>query len=261
MQTAFIIVLGIYLVATLFYLLRLITGKTILSALGLRVSMLAVIVQFFILLFHLISLPSPLVLTYLEYFQLSAFFLATTFIILCFKKKFYGSGPFVIALVVIFCVYSLTFDSSHLTSTALSTTGYLSFHLISIFLSLSFFSLGLIVAIMFLLSEKQVRSKKIGGIIAKFPSLAVLDETHYRALYAGFVFFTFAILMGAGHSKMLTGHYLANNLTQVGSILSWLFFAMFLNLRVCQGWQGHKGILLSFIGFASMIFLFIVGLK
>src|SRR5688572_15554543 len=106
MQTAFIIVLGIYLVATLFYLLRLITGKTVLSALCLRVSMLAAVMQFFVLLFHLISLPSPLVLTYLEYFQLSAFFLATSFIILCFKQKFYGSGPFVIALVDIFCVYS-----------------------------------------------------------------------------------------------------------------------------------------------------------
>ncbi len=261
MQTAFIIVLGLYLVATLFYLLRLITGKPILSALGLRVTMLGAVAQFLVLVFHLVSLPKPLALTYLEYFQLSAFFLTISFIILCFKKKFYGSGPFVIALVDIFCVYSLTFDNSDLTSQTMTASGYLSFHLISIFLSMSFFSLGLVIAIMFLLSEKQVQSKKIEGIVAKFPSLAVLDDTHYRALYTGFVFFTLAILMGAGHAKMMSGRYLANNLTQVGSIVSWLFFAMFLNLRVRQGWQGHKGILLSLIGFASMIFLFIVGLK
>lgn len=261
MQTAFISILAIYLVATLFYLLRLITGKTVLSALGLRVTMLGAVVQFLVLLIHLFSLPKPLALTYLEYFQLSAFFLATSFIILCFKKKFYGSGPFVIALVDIFCVYSLTFNNSNLTSATLGATGYLSFHLISIFLSLSLFSLGLIVAIMFLLSEKQVRSKKFSGIIAKFPPLAVLDETHYRALHVGFIFFTFAILMGAGHSKMVTGHYLTNNLTQWGSILSWLFFAVFLNLRARQGWQGRKGILFSLIGFASMVFLFTVGLK
>lgn len=261
MHAAFIIILGLYLIATLFYLLRLVTGKPVLSALGLRVTLVAAVMQFLVLVIHIFSLPRPFQLTYLEYFQFSALLLAVTFIILCFKKKFYSSGPFVIALVDIFCVYSLTFDNSILTLATLTPTGYLSFHLISIFLSLTFFSLGLIVAILFLLSERQVRSKRFEGIIAKFPPLAVLDETHYRALYAGFVFFTFAILMGAGHEKMLTGHYLTNNLLQVGSILSWLFFAVFLNLRARQGWHGHKGVLLSLIGFASMIFIFFVGLK
>jgi len=180
---------------------------------------------------------------------------------LCFTKRFYGSGPFFIALIDIFCILSLTLENPYSLAATVRGSGYLSLHLVCIFLSLTVFSLALITAIMFLLTEWQIKSKKFAGIVAKFPPLAVLDDIHYKALYVGFVLFTLAIITGAGYSKVTLGQYISNDPKQILSLTSWLFFAILLNFRIKRGWQGHKGILLSFIGFTSMILLFIVGLK
>jgi ABC-type uncharacterized transport system permease subunit len=258
---AFITVLSLYLFATLFYLLRLIFGKPVFSALALRVTMVGALAQLGVLVFHFIQMPKPWMLTYLEYLQLSALVLAVLFIVLCFTKRFYGSGPFFIAFIDLFCIYSLTLENPFLENLPRAGSGYLSIHLICIFLSLSVFSIGLVVALMFLLSERQLKHKQFDGIVSRFPSLAVLDSIHYKSLYVGFVLFTFAIITGAGYSKMMTGHYLANDSKQFVSIACWIFFAVLLNFRVRQGWQGHKGVLLSLVGFVGMVFLFILGLQ
>lgn len=260
MHYAFISILIVYLVATLFYLLRLIIGDPKLSAIALRITMVGAALQLGVLITHFVLGDQAIHLSYLEYFQFSALLLALVFIGLCFGKKFYGSGPFFIALIDIFCILSLTMDNPYLVGASARGSGYLSLHLSCIFLSLSVFSLALITAVMFLLSERQIRNKKFAGIVAKFPSLATLDDIHYKALYVGFILFTLAIITGAGYSKVMTGQYISNDPKQILSFLSWCFFAIFLNFRVKQGWQGHKGILLSFVGFASMILLFIVGL-
>lgn len=261
MHYAFISILIIYLVATLFYLMRLILGKPKLSALALRVTVVGAIAQLIVLVTHFIISPQSFNFTYLEYFQISSLLLAGTFIGLCFSKKFYGSGPFFITLIDVFCILSLSLENPYGIAASVRGSGYLSLHLVSIFLSLSVFSLALITAIMFLMSEWQIKHKRFEGIVAKFPSLAVLDNVHYKSLLAGFVLFTFAIITGAGYSKVVQGHYVSNDPKQILSFLCWFFFAVLLNFRVKNGWQGHKGILLSFIGFTSMILLFFVGLS
>jgi len=256
---AFILVLACYLIATVLYLLRLITNYEKLSAIALRVTMAAAVVHLIVLARHFLLMSYPFAPTFLEYFQVSALLLAVVFIGLCFFKKFYGSGPFFITLIDLFCIFSLTQVSYSLGLPAVKGYGYLFIHLSSIFLSMTVFSLSLVTAIMFLLSEWQIKNKSFHGIVRRFPSLAVLDDVHYKSLYAGFILFSVAILTGAGFSKIHTGHYVNNDIKQIMSIMSWFFFAMILNFRVRQGWQGHKGIVLSVSGFIGMVLLFIVG--
>lgn len=261
MTFAFISVLALYLVATLLYILRLLTGYKKLSAIALRVTVLAALEQSVVLGLHFSQLPRPWILTYLEYFQLSALVLSVLFIILCFTRRFYGSGPFFITLIDVFCIMSLTLDSPNLELTHTRGFGYLSIHLTSIFLSLSIFSIAMVAAIMFLLSEWQIKHKRFEGMVARFPSLAVLDQVHYKSLLMGFAIFTLAIFTGAGYSKMTSGHYISTEPKQILSFLSWGFFAILLNFRFKKGWQGHKGIWLSLIGFANLILLFLLGLS
>ena len=122
------------------------------------------------------------------------------------------------------------------------------------------FSIGLVAAIMFLLSERQIKHKNFEGIVARFPSLAILDNIHYKSLYVGFLLFSLAIITGAGYSKLTSGTYLTNDPKQWISLLCWFFFALLLNFRVRQGLQGRKGVMLSMVGFVGMTFLFFVGI-
>lgn len=260
MSYAFLAILFVYLFATSFYLLRLVFGSPKLAAIGLRVTLVGALLQMAVLGIHFVLATRPFVPTYLDYFQISALLLAIVFVALCFARRFYGSGPFFITLITVFCILSLTLKSPYSLLAAQRGAGYLSLHLVAIFLSLSVFSLALVTAIMFLMSEWQIKNKKFAGIVEGFPPLAVLDGVHYRALFIGFILFTLAILTGAGYAKMTTGHYVSGDSKQVLSLVNWIFFAILLNFRVKNGWQGHKGIVLSLIGFVGLVLLFFVGL-
>ena len=258
---AFVTVLIFYLLATFFYLLRLIVGRPIFSVLGLRATLVAAAVQFVVLALHVFTSGQPFFTSYLDYFQTSALILATLFILLCFAKKFYVSGPLFIVLIDVLCILSLTYDNPVILQVVARGRVFLVFHLIAIFLSLPIFAMGLISALLFLIEEQQIKNKQISGWVAKLPPLVELDDVHYKALYTGFLLFTFAILMGAGYAKMTTGHYLVESAKEVLSILLWIFLAVLLNFRMRQGWQGHKGVLLSLVGFVGMLLLFFVGFK
>lgn len=236
-------------------------GKPLFSAIGFRVTLVGAVLQLAVLATHWYGTRETLFATYLDAFQVSAFLLVLVFISLCFTQKFYGSGPFFITLIDVFCILSLTLENPYSITSTLPGFGFLYFHLASIFLSLSSFSLGLVTAIMYLIAEHQLKSKKFIGLAARFPSLAALEEIHHKALYFGFILFSLAIITGAGYSKIRTHHYLDDDPKQILSVLSWLFFAVILNFRVRRGWLGHKAVILSLVGFASMAFLFFIGIK
>lgn len=254
-MTAFVL----YLIATIFYFARVIFNSSRFSALALRVTMVAALMQTITLVYWLFHSEMSR-LDYDDAFQLSSWILALAFIGLCFFKKFYVSGPFFIVVIDVFNLLSFTLKNPHLNDLSSHGLAYLYVHLFAIFMSLAIFTVGLIVAIMFVMSVRQLKAKRFEGLVQKFPSLVVLEEVHYKSLYVGFMLFTLAIVTGAGYSKVMTGHYIGADVKQVLSIVAWIFFALFLNLRVRQGWQGHKGVLLSFIGFAAMILLFLIGL-
>lgn len=256
----FIIILALYLASTLCYILRLIIDKPVLSVLGLRGVVLAAFLQTLTLGFHFLR-AEEVFSTFLDYYQLSALILSYTFIILCFKKRFYASGLFFLIPIDLLIILSLTHQNPYALKIPWPLYGYLWTHLISIFLSLAVFIVGMVSAVLFLISERNIKAKKLGGWVSRLPSLAVLDDIHYKAVTLGFVIFSLAIVTGAGYSKVLTGHYISDDLKQGLSIILWIFFAVILNFRVRKGWQGHKGILLSLIGLIALVLLFFIGLK
>lgn len=251
--------MALYLLATLFYLLRHILSSTRLGALGLRSVLLASVVQIILFIGRFAS-GLPLFETLSDYFQLSAVVLAMSYVVLCFTKRFYSAGLLFLAPINLLLILSFIPNEGLSISQAAPGHGYLFLHLVSIFLSLPIFCVAFVSAVMFLMLEQKIKSKHLSGLVSRFPSLAVLEEIHYRSIYVAFLLFTFVIFSGAGYAKMMTGHYITGDLKQILSVLSWVLLAVFLNFRVSQGWQGHKGIILSFAGFASVLLLFIVGL-
>src|SRR3990167_3344527 len=128
-------------------------------------------------------------------------------------------------------------------------------HLIFIFTRMIIFLISFAEGIIYLVSEYRIKNKRIGGWFDKLPSLETIERNHNKLLNIGFVFFTLGIITGGGWSKSATGYYVSNNFQQIGSFVLWIFFAIFLKLRVSRGWVGHRGILLSCIGFVAVIIL------
>lgn len=256
----FVVILFAYLLVTALYLLRLVFNRPRIAAVALRLCLFTLLVQGVTLFLHFFGGTHSPFSGYFDYYQTSAWLLACLFVGLCFAKKFYGAGPLFMLAIDVFCILSLTHENPYSFTTSLPGYGFLFFHLSSIFLSLVFFIVSFVSAILFLISEHQIKKKISVGWVARLPSLHEMEFVQYRSMTLGFALFTLSILTGAGFAKINTGHYLSSDSKQVVSLLIWFFFCIFLNWRVQQGWRGHKGVVLSLFGFAGLILLSFLGL-
>jgi cytochrome c-type biogenesis protein CcsB len=82
-----------------------------------------------------------------------------------------------------------------------------------------------------------------------------MDEIGYRAVLIGFPVFTLGALIFA----MIWAHEAWSRFwgwdpKEVWALITWLFYAAFLHLRLSQGWEGKKSAWLAVIGFIIIMF-------
>ncbi|MFJ7754173.1 c-type cytochrome biogenesis protein CcsB [Peribacillus muralis] len=91
--------------------------------------------------------------------------------------------------------------------------------------------------------------------IVKNVNLSLLDEISYRSVLIGFPIFTLGALVFAMiWAQVAWTRFWGWDPKEVWALITWLFYAAFLHLRMSKGWQGEKSAWLAVIGFAIMIF-------
>lgn len=254
----FLLVLGLYFTAILAYLFRVIFFKPGLSVLAFRLTVIGFATHLVVFIPHLLRQGYPYLVSSFENLQLISLMIIFIFILLCLFYKFSLTGVVMIPLSVIFYIRSLGARPSDGKILELVQNPWAFVHLTSIFMSMAVFMVSFIVGLIYIASELRIKNKKRGGIFDRFPSLETLDTVHYRALWIGFIIFTIGIITGAGWSKSTLGVYVSTNMQQLLSLAAWIFFAVFLNLRVPQGWIGRRGVVLSSVGFVALIILIVL---
>lgn len=94
---------------------------------------------------------------------------------------------------------------------------------------------------------------------AKKANTRLMDEIGYRAVIIGFPVFTLGALIFA----MIWAHEAWSRFwgwdpKEVWALITWLFYAAFLHLRLSRGWEGKKSAWLAVIGFVIIMFNLIV---
>lgn len=108
---------------------------------------------------------------------------------------------------------------------------------------------------------EQVAAAGDRSMLAKLPSLAVLDRVAYRTAIIAFPIFTFAIISGAMWAEAAWGRPWNWDPKEIGAFVSWVCYACYLHARATAGWRGVRAAWISVIGFATIIFnLFFVNM-
>ncbi|AOV08095.1 c-type cytochrome biogenesis protein CcsB [Sporosarcina ureilytica] len=94
--------------------------------------------------------------------------------------------------------------------------------------------------------------------LSKKANTQLMDEIGYRAVLIGFPVFTLGGLIFA----MIWAHEAWSRFwgwdpKEVWALITWLFYAAFLHLRLSRGWEGKKSAWLMVIGFILIMFNFI----
>lgn len=87
----------------------------------------------------------------------------------------------------------------------------------------------------------------------------LLDEIMYRSVTIGFPVFTLGGLIFASiWAQIAWGRFWGWDPKEVWALVTWLFYAAFLHLRLSRGWHGEKSGWLAVVGFAIIMFNLIV---
>jgi cytochrome c-type biogenesis protein CcsB len=172
-----------------------------------------------------------------------------------FKIKVLGALLTPIALILMLFAYALPKEIVPLAPVLKSF--WHPFHVLFAFLGNAIFALAFCCGIMYLVQEHQLKSKRIGAITQRLPSLKVLDDLNYQALTYGFPLLTLGIITGAIWAEYAWGRYWNWDPKETWSLITWLFYAALLHQRLTVGWRGRKAAIMAIIGFLAVLFTFL----
>lgn len=105
---------------------------------------------------------------------------------------------------------------------------------------------------------RLVARKRIAAIFKPFVknvNLQLMDEIGYRAVIIGFPLFTLgALIFAMIWAQIAWSRFWGWDPKEVWALVTWLFYAAYLHLRLGKGWQGEKSAWLGVVGFAIIMF-------
>lgn len=113
------------------------------------------------------------------------------------------------------------------------------------------FALAFASAIAYIMQERMLRQKRLGGLFQRLPPLDVLDVFGFRSVSVGFPLLTLGIITGAFWTLRIRPDAAPLAPTHVFAIVAWVLFALVLVLRVAAGWRGRRAAVGTILGFLS----------
>jgi ABC-type uncharacterized transport system permease subunit len=112
------------------------------------------------------------------------------------------------------------------------------------------FAVAAATSVLYLLEERQLKRRQVGGIVRRGVDLNSLDRIATRCVEIGFPVFTLALIAGVvwGARRSLglrPEHVIAG--------AAWTAFAVVLGARLAAGWRGRRAATLTVLGFAATL--------
>jgi ABC-type transport system involved in cytochrome c biogenesis permease subunit len=116
--------------------------------------------------------------------------------------------------------------------------GWQSLHAALILLAYGAFGLGSVAGAMYLTQEHDLKFHKLRAVFSLMPPIDRLERVTTRLMWAGFVFLTVGLAIGAYSLKQKNGVFLSGDLKIVWSLFVW---AIYLGLLTMRGWFAQGG--------------------
>ena len=189
---------------------------------------------------------------------LSFFSFLTTlaFFLVYLRYRITSLGIFMIPLVFVLTLIS-AFHPGRSFDSATFRSGWLLVHIASILLGYTGLFLTFVAAIMYLIQEKELKSKKPRAFYYRLPSLEVCDEIYTRSLVFGLPFLSLGILTGfVWASRTWQGPWELDPKI-LASLVTWLIYLILFSTRLSGNWSGRRAAYVAIFGFAAMMVTFL----
>lgn len=181
---------------------------------------------------------------------------ATTWAYLSFRWRYTVKNFGTFVSVFICCLLLIASFSSRAFTPLLPAlqSNWLPIHAGVSIIAYGFLSLAFCGGLMYLLQERELKSKKFGYFFSRFPSLDALDQLNSHCLTAGFVFLTLGIVTGSVWARQAWGTYWHWDPKETWSLITWFVYLVQLHQRYTVGWRGKRAAVMAIVGFAAIVF-------
>jgi cytochrome c-type biogenesis protein CcsB len=181
---------------------------------------------------------------------------ATTWAYLSFRWRYTVKNFGTFVSILIFCLLLISSFSSRDFTPLLPALQsiWLPIHAGVSIIAYGFLSLAFCGGLMYLLQERELKSKKFGYFFSRFPSLDALDQLNNHCLTAGFVFLTLGIVTGSIWARQAWGTYWQWDPKETWSLITWFLYLVQLHQRFTVGWRGKRAAVMAIVGFAAVVF-------
>lgn len=166
-------------------------------------------------------------------------------------------GSFVSPLAVVFMFMSTLVPETGIVRGGVLQSGWVVFHVSTLFVANVMFALAGTAGIMYLLQERQIKRKSFGFLYSRLPSLQRLDKINYHCLLVGFPLMTIGLVTGFGYASLIWRKTWSGDPKEVLSLVTWLIYAILVHERLTVGWRGRRAAWLSILGFSAVLVTFL----
>lgn len=166
-------------------------------------------------------------------------------------------GSFISPLAVIFMLTSSLLPSDIIEKSGIFQSGWVIFHVTSLFLANALFALAAAAGIMYLVQERHIKRKNFGYLYARLPSLERLDRINHVCLLIGFPLMTGGLLAGFAYASSVWRSPWNWDPKEIFALMTWFIYAILLHERLAVGWRGRKAAWLSIFGFSAVLVTFL----
>jgi cytochrome c-type biogenesis protein CcsB len=246
-----------YLLGTLTYLAYIFSLKETFSKVSFTIVLIGFASHTLAFLTRLVEAGHTPVTNLHESLSFFAWMIIGIFLVVYLKYKIKVLGSFLTTVALILMLFAYTLPKDILPLAPVLKSFWHPFHVVFAFLGNAVFTLTFCCGVMYLIQENQLKSKKMGAIAKRLPSLKVLDDLNYQSLTFGFPMLTLGIITGAIWAEYAWGRYWGWDPKETWSLITWFFYAALLHQRLTVGWRGRKAAIMAIVGFLATLFTFL----
>ena len=132
-------------------------------------------------------------------------------------------------------------------------------HVVPIFLAFALFAGAFVASLLYLVEQRNLRTKNAIALLSRLPSLETLDAISAEAVRWGFTLLTVGIIAGAvwlrDQHLLVTPWF--KDLKVLGGAATWLVYAGLVHLRLRTRQHGKRNAMLTVLSFALVLATFV----
>jgi len=159
-------------------------------------------------------------------------------------------GAFTAPLVLLICLAALIspIDVPH--TQTLARSAWVEFHAAIAIVAYGAFALAFVTSAMYLLQERQLKTRRLTSSFLLLPSIEQLDVIHFRLLIMGFAMLTVG-MVGGMISYRIVGHWPTPKIVWAAAV--WVLYGTVVLARGMWSVRGRKVAVMSMASFAFML--------